>query len=196
MDDFDHLVIVLGVELFLNGANEVLFFGWVGEVGHKPLLFEGLVLFNFFGEWRLNMDFLFFLGMGPNIFLDDFFQVFSLFEVLEIKFADSIHGIKVQQIVGIGLKVFVALEKLENQIFNFIVLPFIRFVSGHVPDFVGDLLIDFGLGLLDVLHEGINSLDFVHVDHELIPFLHVVVDFVRQIRLRQQVGVHLHKAII
>ena len=142
------------------------------------------------------MDFLFFLGMGPNIFLDDFFQVFSLSEVLKIKFANSIQSIKVQQIVGIGLKLFGPLEKLKNQIFNFIVLSFIRFVSSHVSDFVGDLLIDFGLCLLDMLHEGINSLDFSHINHELIPFLHVIVDFVGEIRLRQQVGVHLDKAII
>ena len=142
------------------------------------------------------MNFWFFLGMDPNIFLDDFFQVFSLSEVLKIKFANSIQSIKVQQIVGIGLKLFGPLEKLKNQIFNFIVLSFIRFVSSHVSDFVGDLLIDFGLCLLDMLHEGINSLDFSHINHELIAFLHVIVDFVGEIRLRQQVGVHLDKAII
>lgn len=109
---------------------------------------------------------------------------------------NGIHSIEVQEAISIGFKLFIAFNRLENQIFDLIVLSLIRLIFGHVPDFLGDFLIDFWFGSLDMFHEAINSLNLGDLNNELISFLHEVVDLMSELGLTEEVRVHLHEAII
>ena len=117
-------------------------------------------------------------------------------EMLEVKFLNGTQSIKVQETISIGFKLFIAFNRLENQVFDLSVLSLIRLILGHISDFLCDFLIDFRFGSFDMFHEAINSLNLSDLNNELISFLHEVVDLMSKLGLAKEVRVHLHKAII